>query len=267
MAELLRDRLLRSMISAAFFSWQNALIIGFCLILFAAGVTPFAGWNPAFWLIFGTIGVLLFVAVTVTDKGAQQRIVQQILTERYDPSLIENDQARRSLEKALEYFGAIQGLAATRNGASRIEFQNTLADIDKLVGLVFDLGKRIDQFEDNSIINRDRIQARRELDELQRRLKAESDQSVQAELQRSIDYKNIQLENLKALEANVKRADIQMSNTLTQLGTVYAQLQNIGSKSIDRGSTQRLQGEVHDLVMGLQDTLDAIDEVQSSRAG
>lgn len=263
---MLRDRFLRTMISAAFFSWQNALLIGISLILFAAGVTPFTWWIPAFWLLFGAVGVALFVLATVTDKGAQQRIVQQLLRERYDPNMIENDQSRKSLEKALEYFGAIQALVSTRDGASRMEFQNTLNDIDKLVGLVFDLGKRVDQFEDNSIINRDRIQARRELDELQRRLKAEGDSSVKAELQRSIEYKNIQLENLQALESNVKRADIQMSSTLTQLGTVYAQLQNIGSKSIDRGSAQRLQGEVHDLVLGLQDTLEAIDEVRSANS-
>jgi hypothetical protein len=258
----LRNSLLTTLVSSAFFSWQSALIIALSILLFAFSVTP-AGLPAFFWLIFGALGVALFVVATVTDQGAQQRILEGILRDKYNPDDIKNDGARRRLEQALEYYAAIQKLVATRNAASRVEFQSTLDEIDKWIEHLYELGKRIDQFDENQIINRDRIRARNELDELRRRLKAEPDERVQAELKRSIEIKETQLENLKTLEANVKRADIQMDNTLAALGTVYTQLQLIGSKSIDRGSAQRLQNQVHDQIMDLQDTIAAIDEVQS----
>jgi len=44
---------------------------------------------------------------------------------------------------------------------------------------------------------------------------------------------------------------------------VYAQLQLIDSKDLDSARAKRLQEEIHDEVMSLQDTISAIDEVQS----
>lgn len=262
----LQDRMWQTMISSAFFSAPSAVIIAVFVILFAFGVAPFSWWQPFFWLILGAVGVLAFVAATVTDPGAQQRIIQRVLAERYDPNTIQNPGARERLRKALEYYSVIQKMVGTRSGASRVEFQNTLEEIDEWIGHMYELGKRIDLFDENQIINRDRMQARNELDALNRRLQAESDERVKEEIRRSIQIKETQLENLKNLEANVKRADIQMDNTLAALGTIYAQLQLIGSKAIDRGSAQRLRNEVHDQIMNLQDTIAAIDEVNASKA-
>jgi len=254
---------MRMMISSAFFSWQSALIIALSLIFFAFGFS-LLGLPPAAWLVFGALGELAYIAATVTDKGAQQRMMHQALTERYDPNTISNPAARSRLKKALEYYSAIQSLIATRSGASRVEFQNTLDEIDEWIGHLYKLGKRVDSFDENEIINRDRMQARRELDQIKNRLNVEPDERVKEELRRSIKLKETQLDNLKSLEANVKRADIEMENTLSALGTLYAQLQVIGSKEVDRGSAQRLRNEVHDQVMSLQDTIAAIDEVQTS---
>jgi hypothetical protein len=265
-AERLRNRALWSMVSAAFFSWQSAIIIALTIIFFGLGFTPFGWWQPVFWLIFGAVGLLAFVAATLTDPKAQQRILSRLLSEKYNPSDIQNDVARGRLVKALEYYSAIQSLVPTRSGASRVEFQHTLDEIDDWIGNLYELGKRVDQFDENHIINRDRMQARNELDALNRRLKAETDADVQEAIRRSIQMKETQLNNLMTIESNVKRADIQMDNTLAALGTVYAQLQLIGSKDIDRSRAQRLRNEVHDQVASLQDTIAAIDEVHGVQA-
>lgn len=250
------------MFSAAFFSPQSALIIALSIVFFAFGVAPFSWWQPAFWIFFGIISEILYVGATVTDPRAQQRILHQLLTERYNPAHVQNLVARERLEKALEYYGAMQNAMSSRSGASKVEFQNTLDEIDDWIGYLYELGKRVDRFEDNRLINRDRMQARSDLDALKRRLQAEPDERVKDEIRRSITIKETQLENLKTLEANIKRADIQMDNTLSALGTVYTQMQLIGSKDIDSGSARRLKNEVHDQVMSLQDTIAAIDEVQ-----
>jgi hypothetical protein len=260
-----QQRLWLALLNRAFFTPQNAIIIALCLILFAVGLAPFSWWAAPFWLIFGALGVAAFTAATLTDKKAQRELLMQLMREHYDPRALKNDHARQSLEKALEYYEAIHSLTDKRSGASKVEFEQVVSDIERLVALVFSLGQRVDEFEEDKIIDRDRQKAREELKLLEKRLLAESDPGVQEEVQRSIDFKKIQLENLMSRENNIKRADIQIGTTLTQLGTIYAQLQNIDSKALDRGSAKRLQGEVHDLVMGLQDTIEAIDEVQASR--
>lgn len=260
LADRLRNRLLWSMLAGALFSWQSAVIIALTIILFGLGFPPFSGW-PIAWLLFGVVALVIFVVATLTDPKAKNRLLSQILSERYNPAEIQNMVARQRLEKALEYYAAIQSLIPTRAGASQVEFQNTLDEIDDWVAHLHELGKRVDQFEDNHIINRDRMQARNELDALHRRLKVENDAQVKDAIERSIQMKETQLNNLMTLESNVKRADIQMDNTLAALGTVYAQLQLIGSKDIDRARAQRLRNEVHDQVASLQDTIAAIDEV------
>ena len=265
-APSVRDRLLRSMVSSAFFSPQSALILGLSIIFFAFNVAPFEWWEPFFWLIFGALGEAAYVGATISDPRAQDRVISQMLTDRYNPNHIKNPGAQERMKKALEYYSAIQTLMTTRSGASKMEFQHTLDELDDWIEYLYELGKRVDRFDENQIINRDRMDARRELEALKRRIKAEPDERVKEEVQRAIQLKETQLENLKNLEANVKRADIQMDNTLSALGTVYAQLQLIGSKAMDSGSAKRLRNEVHDQVMGLQDTIAAIDEVQSAHA-
>ncbi|MEL6270164.1 MAG: hypothetical protein AAFR22_10165, partial [Chloroflexota bacterium] len=64
---------------------------------------------------------------------------------------------------------------------------------------------------------------------------------------------------------SMKRAEIQLESTLSSLGTVYAQMALLGTKEVDGARAQRLRLEIHDEVAGLQDTIDAMDEVQSQR--
>jgi len=62
----------------------------------------------------------------------------------------------------------------------------------------------------------------------------------------------------------MKRAGIQLYNTLAALGTLYAQVQVIDSKDMDSARARRLRDEIHDEVAELQDTILAMDEVYST---
>jgi hypothetical protein len=106
--------------------------------------------------------------------------------------------------------------------------------------------------------------SRIELEILEEKLKTELDKSVKQELERAITLKENQIKNLNALEESMRTADIHMDNTLSSIGTVYAQLLNIIAKGIDSGSAKRLHNQIHDQVLELQDTIAAIDEVQAS---
>lgn len=62
----------------------------------------------------------------------------------------------------------------------------------------------------------------------------------------------------------MKRAGLQLDNTLAALGTLYAQVQVIDSKDMDSARARRLRDEIHDEVAELQDTILAMDEVYST---
>ncbi|MGV2437501.1 MAG UNVERIFIED_CONTAM: hypothetical protein LVT10_23500 [Anaerolineae bacterium] len=61
----------------------------------------------------------------------------------------------------------------------------------------------------------------------------------------------------------MKRAEIPARKHARFFGDDYAQMSLIGTKDVDNARTQRLRLEIQDEVAGLQDTLDAIDDVQS----
>jgi hypothetical protein len=64
---------------------------------------------------------------------------------------------------------------------------------------------------------------------------------------------------------SVKRAEIQLESTLSSLGTVYAQMSLLGTKEVDSSRAQRLRLEIQDEVSSLQDTIEAMNDVQQQR--
>jgi hypothetical protein len=258
----LRKRAWNTILSTAFFSVESAVIIALSIALFGLGYTPFEWWQPVFWLIFGTVAEMLYLGVTVTDPNAAQRAVDRMLTDRYNPGDIKNPVARERLKRALEYRRLIGESAIRHSGAMRRSIESTTSEINAWIEQIYLLARRMDHFEENEIINRDRRMVPQDLDNLRRRLKAEESPEVRAELEEAIQTKETQLANLRSLENNIKRADIQLDHTLSALGTVYTQMQLIDSKDIDGGRAQRLQDEIRDEVMTLQDTISAIDDVQ-----
>ncbi len=64
----------------------------------------------------------------------------------------------------------------------------------------------------------------------------------------------------------MQRADLQLDNSIAALGTVYSQMLLIGSKrEIDSTAAQRLQENVTDEVLNLQDLVESINEVYDYR--
>jgi hypothetical protein len=259
----MRSRAWNAILSTAFFSVESAVIIALFIVLFGLGYAPFEWWQSWYWLVFGVLAEAVYMGVTVTDPQAAQRAVDQMLTDRYDPADIRNPSARERLRRALEYRRLIGEAATKHTGAMRLHIENTAVEINDWIEQIYKLAKRMDTFEENEIINRDRRMVPQDLKNLHRRLEREEAPSVRAELEEAIQTKETQLANLRTLENNIKRADIQLDHTLSALGTVYTQVQLIDSKDLDGVRARRLEEEIRDEVLSLQDTILAIDEVQS----
>ncbi|HVO69407.1 MAG TPA: hypothetical protein VMT24_05145 [Aggregatilineaceae bacterium] len=262
--EQMRDRAWQTILGSAFFSVESAVIIALSIALFGLGYQPFEWWRAGYWLLFGLVAEALYLGVTVTDPGAAQRAVDAMLSGRFDPGDIRNPLARERLKRALEYRRLIEEAAQRHTGAMRTSILATASEINAWIEQIYSLARRMDAFEENEVINRDRRMVPYDLQNLRRRLEVEQAPSVRTELEEAIQTKETQLANLRNLENSVKRADIQLDHTLSALGTVYAQVQLIDTKGeVDSSHTQRLQSEIQDEVASLQDMISAIDEVQS----
>jgi hypothetical protein len=262
MKDQMRQRAWGAILGAAFFSIESAVIIALAIALFGLGYAPFEAWQSWYWLVFGALAEAVYLGVTVSDPKAARSAVDRMLSGRFDPGDIRNPIARERLKRALEYRRLISEAGQRQKGALRSHIEATASEINAWIEQIYLLARRMDDFEENEIIGRDRRMAPQDLKNLRRRLEKETDSGVRAELEEAIQTKETQLANLRSLENNIKRADIQLDHTLSALGTVYAQMQLIDSKDLDSGRTQRLQADIHDEILSLQDTLSAIDEVQ-----
>lgn len=258
----LRGRAWQAILSNAFFSVESAVIVALAIALFGLGFQPFDWWQSAYWLLFGLLAEAVYIGATISDPKANERAVDAMLSARYDPDDIKNPAARERLKRALEYRALITEAAYRHSGPLRSQILATGSEINAWIEQIYTLAQRLDEFEENAVISRDRRLVPQDLKNLRRRLEAEPSAEMRAELEEAIQTKETQLANLTSLENNIKRADIQLDHTLSALGTVYAQVQLIGSKDVDSARTRRLQEDIREEVASLQDTISAIDEVQ-----
>jgi hypothetical protein len=127
------------------------------------------------------------------------------------------------------------------------------------------LALHIDAFDSNELVERDRKMVPQQIEKTQIRLNRETDPTIRRDLEQQLNQLKQQLANLDQTANSVKRAEIQLESTLSSLGTIYAQMSLLGTKEVDSGRAQRLRLEIQDEVASLQDTISAMDEVQSQR--
>lgn len=266
-SEEIQKRALSAMLTDAFFTWPSAVTIGFAIITFGLQLKLFFWWQPWYWLIVGVVIELIYLVATLTDPAAAQQAVSRMLAEKYDPHDIRNISARQQLQKALEYKKNIDRFVAQKAGALREALSQTADEIGEWIAMIYRLAKKIDDFEANSLIERNRRSVPIELENLKRRLRVETDAKVKAELAESIATKEQLLSNLKEIESTMKSTEIKLDRTLDQLSTVYTQMQLINVKEIDSGRAKRLREDIHEEIASLSDLISAMDDVYASQEG
>jgi hypothetical protein len=260
-----RGRVASAVLLNAILSWQSLLTLVITAVLIVAVPQPFGWWLPWFWLVLGAIAEVALIVSRVTDPEAAQAAVEREFNEQYDLKQIRNPVSRKRVEDAIEYRSSMVTLSKRHAGAMRASLMNTIQDVDDWIGHMYSLALHIDAFESNDLVERDRRSVPQQLDKTRQRLAIETDPAVRADLEEQARQLELQLANLEATISSVKRAEIQLDSTLSSLGTIYAQMSLLGTKEVDSSGAQRLRQEIKDEVSGLQDTLAAMDEVQSQR--
>ena len=152
----------------------------------------------------------------------------------------------------------IEANATTHNQA---RLQDLGKQITEWMAAIDAMARRIDGFQQNAVISLDLKQVPQAIEKLEAQLAAESNPTIQAELEKTLSNRKNQLATLQHLEATMKRAEIRLENTLASLGTIYSQL--LTSQSTDYVADYgHLSAEIHEEVEVLQDHLEALEEVK-----
>lgn len=263
MPENVRQRAFNALLTSTLLSWQTAVTVIVTAILFLFVKEPFPFWQDWFWLVLGAIAQAAYTVTTITDPQATQKLLARQFENQYDLNKIKNRVSRERLRDALEYRRSIANLAKDAKGAMRTSLMQTVDDIDDWLGHMYDLAHHIDAFESNELVERDRRLVPQQLDKTRIRMERERDPAVRRDLERQVSQLEQQLANLEATVNSIRRAEIQLESTLSSLGTVFAQMSLLGTKDVDSGRAQRLRLEIQDEVASLQDTIEAMDEVQA----
>jgi hypothetical protein len=264
--ESLEKRVRKALIQEAFFRWESAAVISLSLLMavFAPGFIDFIpSW---IWLLGGAGAELALVYSSLTDPEFGRKVVADLLQHEFHPERLHDEKLRGQINQALDYRSRIEKAIRERSDSVlKDELSETAQQIDEWLENIYDLARRIDRYrEEKKILTRDRRQAESRVSELEGKLTIEENPAVQNQIQITLDGLRRQLETLDSLDDTIRRAELQLENSLTNLGTIYSQTMLVDAKDIDSGRALRLRQEIAEEVTELHDILLAMDEVYSA---
>lgn len=263
-SESVRQKVLGAMLTNALLRWETlvTLMVTVILFLFVRDVNlPMLEWQPWFWLVLGGLAETVLVASTLSDPEATEQALAEDFEREYDLRNIRNRLSRERLRDAFEYRRNMMKLADRSKGSMRTRLRTLVNDVSDWISYMYNLAERIDLFESNEIILRDRQQVPRKIAEVKQQIKSERDERTRLDRDQQLKLLQQQHVSLEASASIIKRAKIQLESTLSALGTAYAQMSLLGHKDSGSARGQRLSIEIKDEIDKLQDTIDAMDEV------
>ncbi|MBX3054848.1 MAG: hypothetical protein KF770_00095 [Anaerolineae bacterium] len=269
----LEKRVRNALFQEAIFRPESAVVIAATILLTAAsavfsdaaiiGLLP-----PLVWLLGGTAVEAALVASSLTDPEFKRQVAAKVLRHDYKPERLKDKYLQQRMAEALDYRARIQeGINKRTDTVLRDELTETLGQIDDWLENIYDLALRIDNYQnDATVLERDRKRAEERLRQLQREKEGTRDTAVKQQLEETIEGLHSQLRTLDTLDNTIKRARLQLENSLTHLGTIYSQTMLFEAKDIDRARARRLRQEIADEVTELNDILVTMDDVYSAEA-
>ncbi len=262
----LETRALGAMLSHAVFRLESALTIALTIVLIFLYPAPFYWWRWWFWLVLGVAGEVLIVVTSLSDAHTGQQVVADMLRRRCNPGEIKSRALRERVERALEYQHRISEVIAQAPATIlRDHLQETNNGIADWITSIFSLAKRLDAYERDDLLKRDRNTVQAALRELETRLSQEDDEAVRAQIEEVIRNRRLQKDNLERLQNTMERAQFQLETTLTALGTVYSQIMLAGANDIDSARSRRIGESIREQVATLNDLLAAMKQVYATR--
>lgn len=260
----LKGRTWQTMLGYAFFRLESALTIALILVLVVLLPQPFGQWRWWYWLVLGGVAEALIIYTSLTDPDTGRHVVEQMLREEFNPGTLHNPRYRQRLEKALDYHRRMDELVQeTGNELLRERLAAALVSVDDWTANMYRISARLDAFAGDRVIAQDVKTVPSELAALEKRLQAEKDPAVHAQVAETLNSKRAQAQSLQALQTMMDKADLQLEQTLSDLGNIYSQLRQIEARDVESGRAQRIADDIGEQVSMLKDIVRSMDEVYS----
>jgi hypothetical protein len=259
----LRQRTFWTLFQNALFSPLSGLIIALGILLVGLGVNvPVVNAPPVAWLAGLAPLWVIVVALNVVNKQAGEQAVSQVMREEYDLKRITNPHLRTVVSQAVAYRERIdKTVDQFDTPVMHGRLQDVANQVNDWVGRIYTLARRLDVYRNDSIINNDMTSVPQAIKQLQGKLAVETDTGVKGEIQATLARRQEQFSTLQNLDNAMDRAELQLENTLTALGTVYSQLLLLDARDVDSAKTQRLRDSIADQLTSLTDIQTSLDEV------
>jgi hypothetical protein len=259
-----RDKTRRALWSYAFFRTESALTLAGTLVLSALAASN-VPWLPGqwwMWLGAGLIAEAFIIYTTVSDQSLAKSTEDKMFSQQFDLTKIRNKSLREKVSKALEYRSSIiQEIERKDNHAVDKALREMTQELEGWISQVYHLAQVLDVYSADNVIARDMEQVPKDLRVLEVKLSQERSGNVKQELEQTFQHKAKQYEALETLRDTMEKANLQLENTLSALGTVYMQTLNLGAKELGSLEAQRLQAQMREQVQSLEDVNAAMDEI------
>jgi hypothetical protein len=230
-------------------------------------------WQNFFWFIATLVVLIILIryyplpAVLLILWGVGLVwggwLAYQLSKLLFDRNLAATSQVRsaEALSQARDYqkkiLKAIEQMPE-RNSVRSVEL---VARINRLTEAIAELTDRVSDLRSDETIQRDTQTVPAAIENLQQRLDTEDEPTIKQQLHRTLSIRQKQLESLDALENTIKRAEIQIESTLSQMGTIYSHILT-GQSASDVADYNRITANVDEEVRLLEDRLAALREVK-----
>ena len=264
--EALEQRVQKAILQESFLRWESAVVIALTLLMMVFGqnlIEFIPDWG---WLLGGLGAEALLVYSSLTDPEFGRKVVASLLHNEFKPERLRDKALQEQVNHALDYRSRInQAIRSQGDSMLKDELSQTASQIDDWLENIYDLAQRIDRYKkDRDILSRDYQRAQRRSIQLTKDLQSERDSGLRNQIQTTLDGIQQQLSTLEKLENTIQRAELQLENSLTHLGTIYSQTMLVDAKDIDSGRARRLRQEIVEEVTEINDVLLAMDDVQSA---
>ncbi len=262
-----RQRAMREMIIHSFFDWKSAVVLALVIVLsfltwWGASEGQWSYWFIAVWPLFGLLSEIALAWSNLNDPEFGRRVVGDMLTEEFNPQRLQSKDLRQWVGGALEYRSRIEtNIRETRDGLLKDRLLDVANEIEQWIRNVYEIAHRLDKYRTDPVVQRDRKTVPDRVTNLAQELARETDPTVRAQIEQTLQNKRTQLDHLERLDSAMQRAELQLESTLAALGTVYTQTFLADAKQIDSGRAQRLREDIADQVTGLEDILTTMDEI------
>jgi chromosome segregation ATPase len=129
------------------------------------------------------------------------------------------------------------------------------------------LVNRLNDFEANRVIQRDIREVPAAITRLQAQLGSETNPQVRAQMEETLAGYQEHQRQLDSLVMVMRRTELEIDETLAEIGVIYSRLQLLEAKEIDSNRASRLSADIEEQTDRLSDLLSAMDEVYESSGG